>query len=175
MAGADGIFIGRGQGSRSRRLPLAPRHGLIAGAAGTGRTVTLQVLAEGFSAAGVPVFAADPRGVLSGLAEAAKPDLRVRARADGRPCIRPAAFPVTLLDPLAEQGLPLRTTVSEIGPLVLARLFGLNDTQARVLERAFALADERGWLLLDLKDLRALLHFMSENTRELSGACGRVG
>ncbi|HEX6143079.1 MAG TPA: helicase HerA-like domain-containing protein [Geminicoccaceae bacterium] len=158
------------------RLPLANRHGLIAGATGTGKTVTLQVLAEGFSSAGVPVVLADVKGDLSGLVQPAGPNPKLEARAAkvGLEGYAPAAFPVIFFDLFGEQGHPVRTTISEMGPLLLARLLGLNETQEGVLSIAFELADDRGWLLLDLKDLRALLHFMSETAREVSAEYGRI-
>ena len=176
MSGPAGIFIGSADHPQVLRLSLANRHGLIAGATGTGKTVTLQVLAEGFSTAGVPVFLADVKGDLSGLVQPADPNpsLRTRARDVGLDGYDPTGFPVVFFDLFGEQGHPVRTTVSEIGPVLLARLLGLNDTQGGVLAVAFQLADDRGWLLLDLKDLRALLNFMSEHARELSSAYGRV-
>lgn len=173
---AGEILIGAAPEPQVLQLPLANRHGLIAGATGTGKTVTLQILAEGFSEAGVPVFLADVKGDLAGLSQPAKddPKLEERAATTGPAGYAPAAFPVAFFDLFGEKGHPIRTTISEMGPLLLARLLGLNDTQEGVLAVAFAMADDRGWLLLDLKDLRSLLHFMSENARELSSVYGRV-
>ena len=145
-------------------LALANRHGLVTGATGTGKTVTLQVLAEGFSRAGVPVFAADIKGDLSGIAAVgeAKDALRRARQGDGlRPTSR-IEFPVVFWDLFGEQGHPVRATVSEMGPLLLSRLMDLNDVQEGVLNIAFRVADEQGLLLLDLKDLRAMLAFMAE-------------
>src|SRR3712207_2368243 len=144
-------------------LKRANRHGLIAGATGTGKTVTLQGLAEGFSAAGVPVFVADVKGDLAGMAMAGSPTasaheaLSARAAELGLSDWSYADNPVVFWDLLGEQGHPIRTTVSEMGPLLLARLLGLNETQEGVLNIAFRVADEEGLLLLELEDLQALL------------------
>jgi DNA helicase HerA-like ATPase len=142
---------------------LANRHGLVAGATGTGKTVTLRVLAEGFSRMGVPVFLADVKGDLSGLARPGgdEPKIVERARALGTP-FQPEARPVVFLDVWGEAGHPLRTTVSEMGPLLLSRILGLNEIQAGVLHVAFRVADEGGLLLLDLKDLRAILEHVTQ-------------
>jgi DNA double-strand break repair helicase HerA and related ATPase len=154
---------------------LANRHGLVAGATGTGKTVTLRVLAEGFSRIGVPVFLADVKGDLSGLARAGGDDPRLQARArELGVTLEPEAFPVTFLDPFGEAGHPLRTTVSEMGPVLLARVLGLNETQAGVLQIAFRVADEGGLLLLDVKDLRAILEHISENAASLQKRYGNV-
>ncbi|TVR11706.1 MAG: DUF853 family protein [Salinarimonadaceae bacterium] len=156
-------------------LPLANRHGLVTGATGTGKTVTLQVLAEGFSNAGVPVFAADIKGDLSGVAKPgdSKPAFVNRAREIGIDYV-PDTYPVVFWDLFGEQGHPVRATVSEMGPLLFSRLLGLNDTQEGVLNIAFRVADDEGLLLLDLKDLRALLQFIGENARQLTAAYGNV-
>ena len=171
-----GILIGRGETRQYLLLRQANRHGLIAGATGTGKTVTLQMLAEGFSGAGVPVFMADVKGDLSGLSQPAtqNPKLAERALAVGLDDYASSAFPVVFLDLLGENGHPVRTTISEMGALLLARLLGLNETQAGVLAVGFAVADDQGWLLLDLKDLRSLIHFLGDNARELSLRYGRV-
>jgi DNA helicase HerA-like ATPase len=172
----EGILIGK-SGSEEERLllRLANRHGLVTGATGTGKTVTLQVLAEGFSNAGVPVFAADIKGDLSGLAEAGdgKEAFLARAREIGVEYV-PDRFPAVFWDVFGEQGHPVRTTISEMGPLLLARLLDLNDTQEGVLNIAFRVADEQGLLLLDLKDLRAMLSFVSENAAALNARYGNV-
>jgi DNA helicase HerA-like ATPase len=154
---------------------MANRHGLVAGATGTGKTVTLRVLAEGLSRMGVPVFLADVKGDLSGLARPGgdHPKVVERARTLGIPFAAEAA-PVLFLDPYGEAGHPLRTTVSEIGPLLLARILGLNETQAGVLSVVFRVADEGGLLLLDLKDLRALLQHVAEQAGELRTRYGNV-
>jgi uncharacterized protein len=156
-------------------LRLANRHGLVAGATGTGKTVTLQVLAEGFSNAGVPVFAADIKGDLSGLAAAgeAKPAFVKRAEELGL-TYEPDRFPTVFWDLFGEQGHPIRCTVTEMGPLLLGRLLELNDTQEGVLNIAFRVADDNQWPVIDLKDLRALLTFCSENLKDISGRYGNV-
>ena len=154
---------------------LANRHGLVAGATGTGKTVTLRVLAEGFSRIGVPVFMADVKGDLSGLARPGGTDPRLLARAKELKLeLPPEPFPTVFLDVWGEQGHPLRTTISEMGPLLLGRILGLNDTQAGVLQIAFRVADEQGLLLLDLKDLRAMLKLVSEQAGELREKYGNV-
>ncbi len=173
---ADETFpIGAGTHPQEMRLKLANRHGLVTGATGTGKTVTLQVLAEGFSNAGVPVFAADVKGDLSGIAAAgeANPAFVERAKAQGFEW-QPDRFPTVFWDVYGEQGHPVRTTVSEMGPLLLARLLDLNEVQEGVLNIAFRLADEQGLLLLDLKDLRALLTHVADNAAELMRSYGNV-
>ncbi|MGE0774789.1 MAG: helicase HerA-like domain-containing protein [Sphingomonadaceae bacterium] len=181
MAGDDGIFIGTGGGERQLlNLRRANRHGLIAGATGTGKTVTLQGLAEGFSKAGVPVFVSDVKGDLSGLA---MPGLATgklhdifKARADeiGYADWAYADTPVQFWDLFGEQGHPIRTTISEMGPLLLARLMGLNEVQEGVLTIAFHVADKDGLLLLDLDDLQAMLVNCAERADELSVTYGNV-
>jgi len=135
---------------------MANRHGLIAGATGTGKTVTLKVLAESFSDAGVPVFLADVKGDLSSLAVAGKdnPNVSDRVTKLGVEGFAFAEYPVRFWDLFGEGGHPIRTTISEMGPLLLARLLGLNDTQAGILNIVFRIADDKGLLLIDLKDLR---------------------
>ena len=177
MAAEDVILVGKGQTPQELHLGLANRHGLIAGATGTGKTVSLQVLAEGLSNAGVPVFMADVKGDLSGISQPAAlgPKLLERAALVGLTDYTPRACPVVFWDLFAEQGHPVRATISEMGPLLLARLLGLNETQADVLQVAFRVADDQGLLLLDLKDLRALLHFVGERAQDLSLEYGRLG
>lgn len=155
-------------------LKLANRHGLITGATGTGKTVTLQILTEGFSNAGVPVFCADVKGDVSGLGARgeAKDFLAARAETIGFDDYEYQEFPVIFWDLFGEQGHPVRTTISEMGPLLLSRLMDLNETQEGVLNIAFKLADDEGLLLLDLKDLRALLTNMAERSRELAAEYG---
>lgn len=157
-------------------LKWANRHGLIAGATGTGKTVTLQVLAEGFSNAGVPVFMADVKGDLSGICQpSAKEDFLIkRAEAIGFTGFKSQAFPVTFWDVFGKNGHSVRTTISEIGPLLLARMLELNDVQEGVLNIAFRHADAQGLLLLDLKDLRALLNTIHDNAAEMSKEYGQV-
>ncbi len=171
------IFLAKGRTTLALPLAVANRHGLIAGATGTGKTVTLRVLTEGFSAAGVPVFLADVKGDLAGLAcpGAPHPKLAERARRLGLGVLQPAAMPTVFWDLLAEQGHPVRATISDMGPLLIARLLELNDTQTGVLELAFKVADDHGLLLLDLKDLRALLGFVGEQAKALRTEYGNVG
>src|SRR5215470_3318505 len=144
---------------------MSNRHGLIAGATGTGKTVTLQVMAEAFSRAGVPVFAADVKGDLSGIsqsASASNPKLADRIKKLGLDNFNFAACPVTCWDVFGQEGHPVRATVSEMGPLLFSRLLNLNDTQAGVLTLVFKVADDNGLLLLDLKDLRAMLQHLAD-------------
>ena len=175
------IFIGQGEGGPQRLLlGRANRHGLIAGATGTGKTVTLQTLAEGFSAAGVPVFVADVKGDLAGIAMAGSPtgsahEALTRRAADlGMASYSYADNPAVFWDLYGEQGHPVRTTVSEMGPLLLARLMGLNETQEGVLNIAFRVADEEGLMLLNLEDLQAMLLHLAENASDLSARYGNV-
>jgi DNA helicase HerA-like ATPase len=155
---------------------MANRHGLIAGATGTGKTVTLRVLAEQFSALGVPVFMADVKGDLSGLAKAGggnpKIDERVKSMAVNG--FSYAGFPVTFWDVFGAAGHPVRATISEMGPLLLSRLLNLNDTQEGVLHLVFKIADDNGLLLLDLKDLRAILQFVGDNSAQFTTQYGNV-
>jgi len=155
---------------------VANRHGLIAGATGTGKTVSLRVLAEAFSDGGVPVFLADIKGDLTGLAEAGGDHPKVRERAEqfglGDDYYR--AYPVTFWDLFGEAGHPVRTTVSEMGPQLLARILGLNDTQEGVLNVIFKVADDQGMLLLDLKDLRAMATFVADQAAQLRTEYGNV-
>ncbi|WP_299480967.1 helicase HerA-like domain-containing protein [uncultured Roseibium sp.] len=177
MTGKESIFVGASTKNETLALKLANRHGLIAGATGTGKTVSLQILAEGFSKAGVPVFCADIKGDLSGLAAegVSKDFLEKRAREVGiEPSYEYKEFPTVFWDLLGKQGHPIRTTVSEIGPLLLSRLLELNDTQEGVLNVLFELADDEGLLLLDLKDLRAMLAHVAERASELSTLYGNV-
>lgn len=177
----DAIYLGTTASDEAlaQYLPLkwGNRHGLVAGATGTGKTVTLQVLAEGFASAGVPVFMADVKGDLSGTcASSEQQDFLVkRAETIGfADEFKPQAFTTVFWDLFAEKGHPVRTTVSEMGPLLLARILELNDTQEGVLNIAFRVADEQGLLLLDLKDLRALLNVLNEQRAEISAAYGNV-
>ena len=155
---------------------LANRHGLITGATGTGKTITLQVLAEGFSRIGVPVFMADVKGDLSGLAAAGAASTRLgqRLAALGIEDWAPAKFPVAFWDVLGEQGHPVRATISDMGPTLLARLLNLNETQAGVLQLVFKIADDEGLLLIDLKDLRAMVQHVGEHAREFTTEYGNV-
>jgi DNA helicase HerA-like ATPase len=171
----DGVLIGRSDKPQRLRLDRANRHGLVAGATGTGKTVTLQVLAQGFSDAGVPVFAADVKGDLSGIAAAAQPNEKLLARAKALDVVlQPAAAPVIFWDLFGQQGHPIRATISEMGPLLLSRLLDLNDVQEGVLNVVFRAADEEGLLLLDLKDLQAALTYAADNAKTLSAKYGNV-
>ena len=171
------ILLG-GAGGRQVLLDagMANRHGLITGATGTGKTVTLQVLAESFSRLGVPVFAADIKGDLSGVARAGgeHPKIAERVQSIGMAGHAFEGCPTVLWDVLGEKGHPVRTTVSEMGPVLLANLLELNETQTGILHIAFSLADDQGLLLLDLKDLRAMLNWVGDNARELSREYGLV-
>jgi DNA helicase HerA-like ATPase len=172
----DKIYLGTSTVAEYLPLKYANRHGLITGATGTGKTVSLQIIAEGFSRAGVPVFCADVKGDLSGIAMKGEPKDFLAARADkiGFDDYTFDAFPTIFWDLFGKQGHPVRTTISEMGPLLFSRLLDLNPTQEGVLNIAFKLADDEGLLLLDLKDLRALLVEMDERRKELSGTYGNV-
>lgn len=175
MSDVPGIFVAQGEHPLHLLLRLANRHGLVAGATGTGKTVTLQVMAEGFSRLGVPVFLADVKGDLAGLSQPGEPKPRLVERAQEIGFeLSFAAFPVVFWDLFGEQGHPIRTTVSDVGPLLLSRLLGLNEVQSGVLNLAFRLADDEGLLLLDLKDLRALLEHVAENAKKLTLRYGTV-
>jgi DNA helicase HerA-like ATPase len=175
MESSDGVVRGKGSENEYLLLRLANRHGLVAGATGTGKTVTLQVLAEGLSKAGVPVFAADVKGDLSGIAAAGEAREAFVERAKGMGyTYEPDRFPVMFWDLFGSQGHPIRATISEMGPLLLSRLMDLNDVQEGVLNIAFKVADEQGLLLLDLKDLRAMLAFLAEHADELTTRYGNV-
>ena len=172
---AGTIFVGKGEKPQYLTLALANRHGLVAGATGTGKTVTLQVLAEGFSRAGVPVFAADIKGDLAGIAAVGEAkDAFVKRAKQIDIDYEPDEFPVIFWDLFGQQGHPVRATISEMGPLLLSRLLDLNDVQEGVLNIAFRVADERGLMLLDLKDLRAMIAFIADNAKEFSSAYGNI-
>jgi DNA helicase HerA-like ATPase len=179
----DSILVGGGGAGyttpQNLLLKYGNRHGLIAGATGTGKTVTLQILAEGFSAAGVPVFVSDVKGDLSGIAAPGSASAKThesfvtRAKTFGLD-LQYRAFPVTFWDVFGEQGVPVRATVAEMGPLLLARLLELTEPQEGVLNVAFRLADEEALPLLDLKDLQSLLTFVAGNAQEISARYGLV-
>src|ERR1043165_300912 len=169
------IFVGKSGKPEYLMLRYGNRHGLVTGATGTGKTVTLQVLAEGFSRAGVSVFAADIKGDLSGIAavgEAKEPVVK-RAKELGFD-YQPDEFPVMFWDLFGEQGHPVRATISEMGPVLLSRLMDLNDVQEGVLNIAFRVADEQGLLILDMKDLRAMLAFVADQAADLTTQYGNV-
>ena len=184
MGSADNLFIGGGgkdyKSAQALALKYANRHGLVAGATGTGKTVTLQILAEGFSRAGVPVFLSDVKGDLSGLAQAGSPQHKLheklieRAVKIGLTDYDYRDFPVVFWDMFGQQGHPVRTTIIEMGPLLLARLLELNETQEGVLNIVFRVAQEEGLALLDLKDLRAMLVEVAQRAKELSVTYGNV-
>ncbi len=170
------IFLGKSDKPQVLYLPLANRHGLVTGATGTGKTVTLQIMAEAFSTMGVPVFAADIKGDLSGISQKGTDvDFLVeRAKLVGLTPYEHEAFPTIFWDVFGEQGHPIRTTVTEMGPLLLSRLMGLSDAQEGALNIAFKLADQEGLALLDLKDLRALLKDLAGRGKEITTEYGNV-
>jgi DNA helicase HerA-like ATPase len=173
---AEPLLIAKGSEDLYLLPGLANRHGLVAGATGTGKTVTLQVMAERLSRIGVPVFAADVKGDLSGISQPGKESPKLKARIEQ---LKLANFafegsPVTFWDVFGEQGHPMRATVSEIGPLLLSRILNLNDTQSGVLSLVFKIADDNGLLLLDLKDLRAMLQFVGSQAKQYQTEYGNI-
>jgi uncharacterized protein len=170
------IFLGKSEKNEVLYLGLANRHGLVTGATGTGKTVTLQIMAEGFCAAGVPVFAADVKGDLSGIAQKGEPKdfLLERAKQIGLEGYEFAETPTVFWDLFGEQGHPIRTTITEMGPLMLSRLMGLTEAQEGALNIAFKIADEEGLALIDLKDLRALLKDLADRGKELTTEYGNI-
>jgi DNA helicase HerA-like ATPase len=166
------LIGGNGAAQAHLMARYANRHGLVAGATGTGKTVTLQCLAEGFSALGVPVFLADVKGDLAGLSQSGTPHPRIDERVQqiGMADYRQAAFPVAFWDLFGEQGTPVRTTISEMGPQLLARLLDLNETQEGVLTLVFEFADSEGLLLVDLPDLRSSLEYLAEHGKSLGAS-----
>ena len=174
---ADPLLIARNAATECFLIPaLANRHGLITGATGTGKTVTLQTLAENFSRIGVPVFMADIKGDLTGISQAGKIGDKLAAvlKDRGIELPTPLACPATLWDVFGEQGHPVRATVSDMGPLLIGRMLNLNDTQAGVLNLVFKIADDNGLLLLDLKDLRAMLQHVGDNASQFTTEYGNV-
>jgi uncharacterized protein len=174
---AEPILIAQHDKTQAFLLPgLANRHGLITGATGTGKTITLQTMAENFSRIGVPVFMADVKGDLTGITHAGRIGEKLAAviKERGLPAPEPAACPATLWDVFGEQGHPVRATVSDMGPLLLARMLALNETQQGVLQLAFKIADDAGLLLLDLKDLRAMLQHVGDNASDFTTEYGNV-
>jgi DNA helicase HerA-like ATPase len=171
----DKLFVGKAVKPQYLSLNLANRHGLVTGATGTGKTVTLQTIAEGFSRAGVPVFAADIKGDLSGVSQEGQgKDWIVKRCKEIDMKYEADQFPVVFWDLFGEQGHPIRATVTEMGPLLLSRMMSLNDTQEGVLNIAFRVADENGLPIMDLKDLRAMLTFIAENAADLTKTYGNV-
>lgn len=172
---APGLFLGQSDKPEHLLFSRANRHGVVAGATGTGKTVTLQIMAQGFSDAGVPVFCADVKGDLSGICVPGSPSEKLLARAQGMGLtLTPKAAPVVFWDLYGLKGHPIRTTVSEIGPVLLARMLNLNEVQEGVLSVIFHVADTEGLLLLDLDDLRALLVYVGENAERIGREVGNV-
>ncbi|WP_090046225.1 helicase HerA-like C-terminal domain-containing protein [Limnohabitans sp. 2KL-27] len=174
---ADPMLIAQNDQAQCHLLPgLANRHGLITGATGTGKTVTLQTLAENFSRMGVPVFMADVKGDLTGVSQAGKIGDKLAAVLKDRGLALPEslACPTTVWDVFGEQGHPVRATISDMGPLLLTRMLGLNDTQAGVLNLVFKIADDNGLLLLDMKDLRAMLQYVGDNAKQFTTEYGNI-
>ena len=176
MSEIDPILIGKGENLQYLLPAYSNRHGLVTGATGTGKTVTLQVLAEGFSRIGVPVFLADVKGDLAGLSQPISPHPKIDERLVkiGINDFTPGGWPVVFWDLFGKSGHPIRTTITEMGPLLLSNLMELNETQEGILHIAFRIADEQGLLLLDLEDLRSLLRFVAENAKTFSQQYGNV-
>ncbi len=170
------VLIAKGEKEITILPEMMNRHGLIAGATGTGKTVTLRVIVEGLSRIGVPVFLADVKGDLSGIAKAGgnNPKIDERVKKLGLAKFEYSAFPVIFRDLFGENGHPVRTTISDMGPLLLSRILDLNETQAGVLSIVFRVADESGLLLLDIKDLRTMINYVSDNADEIRGKYGNV-
>lgn len=176
MSAAD-FLIGGAEGKGLYQLgSMGNRHGLVTGATGTGKTVTLQVLAESYARMGVPVFAADIKGDLSGIAVPGTPHPKIDERLAAMPAegFSFQGCPVVFWDVFGRSGHPLRSTISEMGPLLLSSLLDVNETQSGILYACFRIADEQGLLLLDLKDLRSMLQFMADNAAELRGTYGNI-
>jgi DNA helicase HerA-like ATPase len=174
---ADPMLIAQNAQAQCHLLPgLANRHGLITGATGTGKTVTLQTLAESFSRMGVPVFMADVKGDLTGVSQTGKIGDKLAAvlKDRGLSLPEPLACPTTVWDVFGEQGHPVRATISDMGPLLITRMLGLNDTQAGVLNLVFKIADDNGLLLLDMKDLRAMLQYVGDNAKQFTTEYGNI-
>jgi len=176
----NGLFLGQSSDNGAEKPEVllwqrANRHGVIAGATGTGKTVTLQIMAQGFSDAGVPVFCADVKGDLSGVSQAGAPNEKLLARAAGMGLtLNPRSAPTVFWDLYGQKGHPVRATVSEIGPLLMARMLDLNEVQEGVLTVAFHVADKEGLLLLDLDDLRSMLVYVAENAARIGREVGNV-
>ena len=173
---SEGLIIAKGNDLHLLLPGMANRHGLIAGATGTGKTVTLRVIAENFSSIGVPVFMADVKGDLSGIARPGQENLKINERVQklGIAGFQFAGYPTVFWDLYGESGHPVRTTISDMGPLLMSRLLNLNDTQGGVLNLVFKIADDNGMLLLDLKDLRAMLQHVGDNAAQYKTQYGNV-
>ncbi|MDP2006903.1 MAG: DUF853 family protein, partial [Rubrivivax sp.] len=173
----DPILVAQHGDIECHLLPaLANRHGLITGATGTGKTITLQTLAESFSKLGVPVFMADVKGDLTGVTQPGtlSPKIAAILKERGLPTPEPVTCPATLWDVFGAAGHPVRATVSDMGPLLLTRMLALNDTQAGVLSLVFKICDDNGLLLLDMKDLRAALQYVGENAKQFTTEYGNI-
>ena len=172
---SEGILIAKGTDDLNLVPQMCNRHGLIAGATGTGKTVTLQTIADGLSRIGVPIFMADVKGDLAGMSQAGgdNPKILERAQKLGL-TLTPQATPVVFWDVFKQQGHPARATISEMGPLLLSRMLGLNDTQQGVLTLVFKIADDHGLLLLDMKDLRAMLQYVGDSAGQFQTEFGHV-
>ena len=171
------ILIGKGETSAYILPDMANRHGLISGATGTGKTITLKVMAESFSDMGVPVFLADVKGDLAGCVKAGDFETiekRVLGLGLSREEFPMKSYPVRFWDVFGKGGHPVRTTVSEMGPTLLARLLGLTDVQTGVLAIVFRAADDKGWLLTDLKDLRSMVAYCTEHSKDLLNEYGNI-
>lgn len=170
------LVIGKGDKPAIIHMSKLNRHGLIAGATGTGKTVTLKVMAEQLSKAGVPVFLADVKGDLASIAEPGELSGKIMERVTKLQLedFEPSTFPVELLDIFGSNGVPVRTTISDMGPILLSRLLGLNETQEGIMNIAFKVADEKQLLLIDIKDLRAILNFVGDNATELRREYGNI-
>ncbi len=173
---AYNLLIAKGKKEHYLLSKMSNRHGLIAGATGTGKTVSLQVMAENFSSIGVPVFMADVKGDLSGISQPGTPTPKIKERIEklGLTDFKFSGYPVVFWDVFGEQGHPLRATVSDMGPLLFSRLLNLNEIQSGVLSLVFKIADDNGLLLLDLKDLRAMLQFVGDNAEKFTTEYGKI-
>jgi uncharacterized protein len=176
MDNTTSLIIGKGEQTVALLPMMANRHGMIAGATGTGKTVSLKVLAEQFSEIGVPVFLADVKGDLASISQAGNINPKLQERLDllGIKDFKFAAYPVRLWDVFGQLGHPMRTTISEMGPLLLSRILNLNDTQAGVLNLVFKIADDNEYLLIDLKDLRSMLQFVGDNAEQYTTEYGNI-
>lgn len=172
----NGILLGKGDHKVYFNPRFGNRHGLIAGATGTGKTVSLQVLAEGFSRIGVPVFMSDVKGDLTGISQAGSPHPKIDERIEhiGIEGYQAEGFPTVIWDLLGEQGHPIRATISDMGPLLISRLLDLNDTQEGVMNIAFRFADDEGLLLLDLDDLRTTIRYVGDHRKDFQNAYGNI-
>jgi len=170
------IWVATGKAPVYMISKMVNRHGLVAGATGTGKTVTIKVLSEAFSDMGVPVFMADIKGDVSGLCKAGEPGKRIEERVESMkiPNFTFQDYPVRFFDVYGKSGIPIRTTISDMGPVLLARILGLNDTQTGVLQIIFKVADDNGLLLIDLKDLRAMVQFAGDNAKDITTEYGNI-